>query len=166
MQLIKQVQAKGMEGRFAGYQRNYNFLQRSTVSFITHNSQVTKSPNTFLHSPIKYAYIFSVLNRSPEHLIKEIILVDDCSDNRKLATILRCFSFSMFHFLFSLAAEDGAALAQIQKVKVLRNSKRQGKTLFAIIFLLVIEIYFIVLQVLCDRACVGLMQPKVKCWPF
>ena len=34
----------------------------------------------------------------------------------------------MFHFLFSLAAEDGAALAQIQKVKVLRNSKRQGKT--------------------------------------
>lgn len=48
--------------------------------------------------------IVSVLNRSPEHLIKEIILVDDFSDN----------------------PEDGTELAKIQKVKVLRNDRRQG----------------------------------------
>ncbi|CAA9995097.1 unnamed protein product [Nesidiocoris tenuis] len=48
--------------------------------------------------------IVSVINRSPEHLIKEIILIDDFSDNPL----------------------DGEELSKIQKVRVLRNDKREG----------------------------------------
>ncbi|XP_053673153.1 polypeptide N-acetylgalactosaminyltransferase 2-like [Anopheles nili] len=48
--------------------------------------------------------VVSVLNRSPERLIHEIILVDDYSD----------------------FPEDGQELAKIQKVRLIRNSKREG----------------------------------------
>ena len=48
--------------------------------------------------------IVSVFNRSPAHLIREIILVDD----------------------FSKDPSDGQMLSQIQKVRVLRNSQREG----------------------------------------
>lgn len=48
--------------------------------------------------------VVSVLKKSPSHLVKEIILVDDYSDN----------------------PEDGALLGKIEKVRVLRNDRREG----------------------------------------
>jgi len=48
--------------------------------------------------------VVSVLNRSPEHLVEEIILVDD----------------------FSNDPEDGNELAKIHKVRILRNDRREG----------------------------------------
>lgn len=48
--------------------------------------------------------VISVFQRSPEHLIDEIILVDDFSDD----------------------PTDGLEIALIKKVKIIRNDKRQG----------------------------------------
>ncbi|KAJ4947022.1 hypothetical protein JOQ06_009064, partial [Pogonophryne albipinna] len=48
--------------------------------------------------------VVSVLKKSPVHLVKEIILVDDYSDN----------------------PEDGALLGKIEKIRVLRNDRREG----------------------------------------
>ncbi|XP_074079137.1 polypeptide N-acetylgalactosaminyltransferase 2 isoform X3 [Macrotis lagotis] len=48
--------------------------------------------------------VVSVLKKSPSHLIKEIILVDDYSND----------------------PEDGALLGKIEKVRVLRNDRREG----------------------------------------
>ncbi|KAL8601609.1 hypothetical protein ACOMHN_003875 [Nucella lapillus] len=48
--------------------------------------------------------VFSILTRSPLQTVAEVILVDDCSDNK----------------------EDGLLLASIPLVKLIRNEKREG----------------------------------------
>ena len=69
------------------FQQQTRFYYRSSFGDAASILKVQKILAAFLHhyNPSKiHPYLFySVLNRSPEHLIKEIILVDDYSDNRK-----------------------------------------------------------------------------------
>lgn len=55
--------------------------------------------------PPRPVCLHSVLKKSPPHLIREIVLVDDYSND----------------------PEDGALLGKIEKVRVLRNDRREGK---------------------------------------
>ena len=70
--------------------------------------------------------IVSVLNRRPTHLIKEIILVDDFSnDGEPLGTKLRNYILINVLF-FKFTASDGRELMQIEKVVLIRKSRREG----------------------------------------
>ena len=55
-------------------------------------SSVLQFPFNNIKITVKLKLYSSVLNRSPEHLIKEIILVDDFSDNRKFIHITQIIS--------------------------------------------------------------------------
>uniref|UniRef100_A0A3P8P9U7 Glycosyltransferase 2-like domain-containing protein n=1 Tax=Astatotilapia calliptera TaxID=8154 RepID=A0A3P8P9U7_ASTCA len=78
------------------------------VSLHTHTSDLPASSVVItFHNEARSALlrtVVSVLKKSPPHLVKEIILVDDYSDN----------------------PEDGALLGKIEKVRVLRNDRREG----------------------------------------
>ena len=80
----------------ACHSKTYNVSALPTTSVVItfHN----EARSTLLRT------IVSVLNRSPPNLIREIILVDDFSDN----------------------PDDGGELKSIGKVKVIRNKQREG----------------------------------------
>lgn len=70
--------------------------------------------------------IVSVLNRSPSHLLKEIILVDDFSNDGNQIKIAINPIGCMINQEFIILASDGRDLVQIEKVILVRNSKREG----------------------------------------
>eukprot|EP00794_Sanderia_malayensis_P019855 gene19857-21797_t len=75
--------------------KKYNLdLPESSIIITFHN----EARSTLLRT------ITSVFNRTPPHLLKEIILVDDYSDN----------------------ADDGKLLLSVPKVRLLRNDRREG----------------------------------------
>lgn len=75
-----------------------------------------------------YRTVRSVLDRSPPHLIDEILLIDDFSDDRKKGEKYVSLEFRVADVLrtWLLTAEQGRVVLGMEKVRILRNTQREG----------------------------------------